>query len=473
MKYKKGDTLIEVTLAVGIFSMIAIAIVAVMSNGTSSAQTALETTLTREEIDSQAEALRFIQASYVAGKTTDPEGKNGFSQLWKKITDQAIDLSATGVDKNAVLNFVPTSCNDLYLNDPSLIATQKAFILNTHGLGDFAKYADNETESKNQLNKVFFSATDSNKFDRTETYPHLVFTTQTGEADDNTTALTNDSFDTALYKAVGIYVIAVKDSNTTNIVDDATTSTSSAFYDFYIRTCWYGSNANEPSTISTVIRLYDPSVIKPIENSSGSGSGSGSTSTNPISSLPDDKRTMQSDSVTELIASVPEGRIAKLTDTRDGKEYQVKKISGKLWMIQNLAYNPGSSYGDLTAGNSYTAPRFHLADNNTQGAWYNYCAASANTDCSDLVIPVNPPSLCPANWHLPSMDELSSARTNVAFRSIPSPSYYSEGSLTVSQSAGWWSSTPEDSTKQQYLTTVPSSSKASKDLGLYIRCVHD
>ena len=61
---KKGDTLIEVLLAVGIFSMIAISVVAVMSGGTSSAQTALETTLTREEIDAQAEALRYIHDSY-------------------------------------------------------------------------------------------------------------------------------------------------------------------------------------------------------------------------------------------------------------------------------------------------------------------------------------------------------------------------------------------------------------------------
>ena len=42
---KRGDTLIEVMLAVGIFSMVAVAVVAVMSGGTSSAQTALETTL--------------------------------------------------------------------------------------------------------------------------------------------------------------------------------------------------------------------------------------------------------------------------------------------------------------------------------------------------------------------------------------------------------------------------------------------
>ena len=74
---KRGDTLIEVMLAVGIFSMVAVAVVAVMSGGTSSAQTALETTLAREEINTQAEALRFIQSSYIAEK----DNENGIEKI--------------------------------------------------------------------------------------------------------------------------------------------------------------------------------------------------------------------------------------------------------------------------------------------------------------------------------------------------------------------------------------------------------
>ena len=65
---KKGDTLVEVTLAIGIFSMIAIAVASVMSGGSSSAQLALETTLAREEIDTQADAIRFIHSTYSANK---------------------------------------------------------------------------------------------------------------------------------------------------------------------------------------------------------------------------------------------------------------------------------------------------------------------------------------------------------------------------------------------------------------------
>ena len=66
MRKKEGDTLVEVSIAIGIFSMVAIAAVAVMSGSASSAQTALETTLAREEIDVQAEAPRFIHSAYLS-----------------------------------------------------------------------------------------------------------------------------------------------------------------------------------------------------------------------------------------------------------------------------------------------------------------------------------------------------------------------------------------------------------------------
>ena len=76
----------------------------------------------------------------------------------------------------------------------------------------------------------------------------------------NNEGLAEQSSKTGLYRAEGIYVIVVKDQKTTNIVGNS--QKSSAFYDFYIRTCWYGSGDQNPSTISTVIRLYDPGIVK-------------------------------------------------------------------------------------------------------------------------------------------------------------------------------------------------------------------
>ena len=66
-KKHRGDTLVEVSLAIGIFSMVAIAAVSVINGSTNGAQSSLESTITREEIDGQAEALRFIQSAYVSG----------------------------------------------------------------------------------------------------------------------------------------------------------------------------------------------------------------------------------------------------------------------------------------------------------------------------------------------------------------------------------------------------------------------
>ena len=83
---KLGDTLVEVTIAIGIFSMVAVAIVAVVSSGSSGAQSTLENTVAREEIDAQAEALRFIQATAL----TELGDKGTNSELWQAIVKHAI-----------------------------------------------------------------------------------------------------------------------------------------------------------------------------------------------------------------------------------------------------------------------------------------------------------------------------------------------------------------------------------------------
>ena len=240
---KKGDTLIEVTLAVGIFSMVAIAIVSVMSSGTTGAQTALETTLTREEIDAQAESLRFIQASSIADTDTD---NKRFSKLWQKITDNAVSPSSD------LLQYAPETCASLYNGDGE-IQKYNGFVINNYKLGTF---------SESTLSSVYISAIENpGYFTQASTYPRLVFN-NSNSALDNVTSSSN-----SFYRAEGLYIIAVKEDSTgggyrpTTVVDGDGVTNRPAFYDFYIRSCWYGINATEPSTISTVIRLYDPTAI--------------------------------------------------------------------------------------------------------------------------------------------------------------------------------------------------------------------
>lgn len=266
---KKGDTLIEVTLAVGIFSMIAIAVVSVMNSGTSGAQTALEATLTREEIDAQAEALRFIQNSAATGDAR-------YQALWKKITGNAIDFSGTTYDSDAeqsITQFAPITCDSLYDNNEnnySAAIGQKAFIVNTHGLGnfsneDFTKLTD--TEEDQAINNIFVTVEghlgEESIFSEASTYPHLIFkesstSDSNSDSDSDSGVLSDETNYDQLSKAEGIYIVAIKDKEGTNIGEGK----KSAFIDFYIRTCWYGSNDQTPSTISTIIRLHDPNVME-------------------------------------------------------------------------------------------------------------------------------------------------------------------------------------------------------------------
>lgn len=255
---KKGDTLIEVALAIGIFSMVAISVVTVMVGGVSSTQTALETTLAREEIDTQAEALRFIHASYISDSTDD----NPFTRLWKKITDNAYILNnntpshgeggyniATPIimSDKAYLQYAPSSCDGVY----SSSAIKDGFIINTYALGTLTSDSPDS-----QLDNIYYhyplSEAVKNIFKKASTYPRLVYQSVPENLSDNSESYTLKSIE-------GIYVLAVKDPGTTNTVSN---EKGAAYYDFYIRTCWYGTGSETPSTISTVIRLYDPEGIK-------------------------------------------------------------------------------------------------------------------------------------------------------------------------------------------------------------------
>ena len=245
---KKGDTLVEVTIAIGIFSLIAISVASVMNSSTSGAQLSLETTLSREEIDTQAEALRFIQNTYTSDKenATQP-----LTVLWKKITSNAVpakDYKGNDDEFKKIVQYHPTSCSELY--DDSNPVYPYAFILNPRQLNE----PDAAAYKRLQDNPDFFR--------EASTYPRLIYGGSSNLVDNGTTELNY---------AEGIYVIAVKDPDSTRVVDITgnaemgdTGDTSSAYYDFYIRTCWYGSNNTQPSTISTVMRLNDSEIITPL-----------------------------------------------------------------------------------------------------------------------------------------------------------------------------------------------------------------
>lgn len=66
---QRGDTIIEVVLAVTIFSMVVMGAMTLMNRGIAMAQRSLEVTLVRQQIDSQAELLRFVHERAQADKS--------------------------------------------------------------------------------------------------------------------------------------------------------------------------------------------------------------------------------------------------------------------------------------------------------------------------------------------------------------------------------------------------------------------
>lgn len=257
---KLGDTLVEVTLAIGIFSMVAIAAVSVISAATSSTQNILENTLTREQIDSQAEALRFIQAAYTAEGERDQDNLTKYGLLWQTVSSHAISLE--GLDavsddiKKNILNYNPTTCSELYSSDAAAsIVKQNAFLININALGSDI--------NKDTVSSVVVPARNgtslSSKFRSATTYPHIVY----GAADSINDPLYDPSTATNLYTAEGLFVVAVKDTSGTMIVSDDTGNIGSisAYIDFYIRSCWFATGSERPTTISTAIRLYNPDTV--------------------------------------------------------------------------------------------------------------------------------------------------------------------------------------------------------------------
>lgn len=239
---KKGDTLIEVLLAVGIFSMIAIAVVAVMSSGTSNAQLALETTLAREEIDTQAEALRYIHDVYIAYQNTNADsgdsGRPVAAQIWDKITTNA--LEADEANSEGVLQYdSATQCGNI---------PRGSFILNPRQMNNVNAYVPSTINGS--PNNVFTAAS---------TYPRLIFGNDSQNLLNDTNTSSTLSNTLGKNSVQGIYIVAVRDNNTTATYDIyGQTGKVSAFFDFYIRTCWYGSDSETPSSVSTIVRLYDP-----------------------------------------------------------------------------------------------------------------------------------------------------------------------------------------------------------------------
>lgn len=200
---QSGDTIIEVMFAVAVFAMVAVGCVSIMNQGMATAQRSLEVTLVRQQVDAQAETLRYIHDAYIAqyqaGVTPLP---NSTAAQWHNMMT---DLLASGASE-----FGQTTANKC----PTLTPGEHPFILDTHN----AKVAS----ATPTMNALVGSSLPP--------YSQVVYKSD------------------GTYQAYGLWIEAVP----------AAAQNGTRFIDFHIRACWDGPGANAPMTLGTIVRLYEP-----------------------------------------------------------------------------------------------------------------------------------------------------------------------------------------------------------------------
>lgn len=213
-KFSRGDTVIEVLFAITIFSLIAVGGLSIMNQGLAIAQRSLEIGLVRQQMDAQADALRYLSAAYALDY-----GKNGeATQLWNDIVVANSTPANVGAHPFETIGIngachIPSDSSD---DSPDRVAG-KAFALDLSDLesGDVLLPSAN-----------------------TVTYAKINY--------DNSPDLPPPP------RAEGIWIQAVESAQ------DPATPNRPGFYDFHIRACWQSPGQSDPITLGTIVRLYEP-----------------------------------------------------------------------------------------------------------------------------------------------------------------------------------------------------------------------
>ena len=250
---RRGETLLEVVFAFVIFSLVTVISITVMNSGLRSAEAALELSLARTEIDSQAETLRYIQASYA--------NDHGYRALWQAITLDNSSSADSLVHSSAadLPSLDATSCSPLYDQNPAngdkTVYSAHAFALNTRKVVS----GTDDTQDDYYKHTLILAADDADKSDSTRVFrtsslnPRVVYTD--GDSDTDTGLLEENEGTAPVFNEVlrveGLYDFVVKD----------TSHNKPNYYDFYIYTCWLPPGVSRATNIGTVVRLYNPGFL--------------------------------------------------------------------------------------------------------------------------------------------------------------------------------------------------------------------
>jgi hypothetical protein len=181
-------------LAFTVFAMLAVGTITVMNQGVASAQEALETTLVRQQIDSQAEALRFIHQAYMANPATTVGTGTKFKTI---LTDKAVDRDASPFGDPGCLTAIPGD------NNPFVVNPRNGNISNSADIDAMGNASNPNVPAYAQL-------------------------------------------DDSGVHSYGLWVEAVNGGE----------PNQPKFVDFHIRACWYSVISDAPRTIGTIVRLY-------------------------------------------------------------------------------------------------------------------------------------------------------------------------------------------------------------------------
>ena len=197
MSRARGDTIIEVMLAFAIFAALAVSVTTIMNSSIAATQRSLDTTLVRQQIDSQADLLRYARDNQL------PE--------WDTI--KAEDNLFSG--DRSVLTGAFTTCPDHTAITGS--AGSKAF---------FVSYNNTGAITRNPITSL-------SNFVPAPVYSRV-----------NLGSITP--------RAEGLWVLAVHAQGSSG-----SPAVPVKAYDMYIRTCWNSPGQTMPMTITTIVRLYD------------------------------------------------------------------------------------------------------------------------------------------------------------------------------------------------------------------------
>ena len=205
---ERGDTLIEVLFALTVFSFIVVSSLSIMNQGVSASQRSLEITTVRQQMDGQAEVLRFLHDSYVEayqsgkGFNTADAASSPAEEYYKIIQfAKAGGRTAASPFGGAGPCVVPSDIGKDFILDP-FTAT------------------------------LVTSVTTPNVFQKATTYAQLTYTTSN-----------------VLKNSQGLWIEAIT---------SPTTGASSGYTDFHIRGCWDAPGLNSPMNLGTIVRLYEP-----------------------------------------------------------------------------------------------------------------------------------------------------------------------------------------------------------------------